>query len=199
MHWPAARLFPCLSSFLLTIRFALQSSRSTISTPLTVLLCFWLRLVTKPISTTPLSVRQRHPDASKTIFLWLTSLCARSRLIHPEYTNADGTNGWCRNYVGGCTYRGRGAIQVRDATAKIRKNFSFSSIGSDSPLPPFQLTHRYNYEKAGKELGQPFVTNPGTLDPCDTGHLRSLSFPFFSLIRYGRYSALGFQGAFFVA
>jgi len=29
-----------------------------------------------------------------------------------EYTNADGTNGWCANYDGGCTYLGRGAIQL---------------------------------------------------------------------------------------
>lgn len=50
-----------------------------------------------------------------------------------EYTNADGTNAWCGNYEGGCTYRGRGAIQ---------------------------LTHRGNYQRAGNELGQDFVRNP---------------------------------------
>jgi len=50
-----------------------------------------------------------------------------------EYVNADGTNAWCRNYDGGCRYRGRGAIQ---------------------------LTHSYNYRKAGSELGVDFVSSP---------------------------------------
>jgi hypothetical protein len=50
-----------------------------------------------------------------------------------EYVNADGTNAWCKNYDGGCTYRGRGAIQ---------------------------LTHKYNYARAGTELGVDFVSNP---------------------------------------
>jgi len=50
-----------------------------------------------------------------------------------EYTNADGTNAWCRNYNGGCRYRGRGAIQ---------------------------LTHLYNYQKAGNELGVNLAQNP---------------------------------------
>lgn len=50
-----------------------------------------------------------------------------------EYTNKDGTNAWCHKYDGGCKYRGRGAIQ---------------------------LTHKYNYDKAGKELGANFVGNP---------------------------------------
>jgi predicted chitinase len=51
-----------------------------------------------------------------------------------EYTNPDGTNAWCHNYDGGCTYRGRGAIQ---------------------------LTGRSNYNSAGNALGQNFVGNPG--------------------------------------
>lgn len=50
-----------------------------------------------------------------------------------EYVNADGTNAWCHNYNGGCRYRGRGAIQ---------------------------LTHLYNYQKAGSELGVNFAGNP---------------------------------------
>lgn len=50
-----------------------------------------------------------------------------------EYTNSQGTNAWCPRYEGGCTYRGRGAIQ---------------------------LTHRSNYARAGKELGVDFVNNP---------------------------------------
>jgi len=50
-----------------------------------------------------------------------------------EYVNADGTNAWCKNYNGGCRYRGRGAIQ---------------------------LTHLYNYQRAGKELGVDFAGNP---------------------------------------
>jgi len=50
-----------------------------------------------------------------------------------EYTNAGGTNAWCPRYDGGCRYRGRGAIQ---------------------------LTHKYNYRRAGTELGADFVNNP---------------------------------------
>eukprot|EP01122_Echinamoeba_exundans_P003844 TRINITY_DN138_c0_g1_i1.p1 TRINITY_DN138_c0_g1~~TRINITY_DN138_c0_g1_i1.p1 ORF type:complete len:193 (-),score=48.48 TRINITY_DN138_c0_g1_i1:69-647(-) len=50
-----------------------------------------------------------------------------------EYTNSAGTNAWCPRYSGGCTYRGRGAMQ---------------------------LTHDYNYRKAGTYFGQNFVSNP---------------------------------------
>jgi predicted chitinase len=50
-----------------------------------------------------------------------------------EYTNSDGTNAWCGRYDGGCTYRGRGAIQ---------------------------LTGKYNYNAAGNALGVNFVANP---------------------------------------
>jgi predicted chitinase len=50
-----------------------------------------------------------------------------------EYTNSAGTNSWCPRYSGGCTYRGRGAMQ---------------------------LTHDYNYRKAGTYFNQPFVSNP---------------------------------------
>jgi len=56
-----------------------------------------------------------------------------------EYTDSNGVNGWCANYEGGCTYRGRGAIQ---------------------------LTHRSNYARAGTALGQDFVANPNLVaDP----------------------------------
>eukprot|EP00029_Vermamoeba_vermiformis_P012357 TRINITY_DN716_c0_g1_i1.p1 TRINITY_DN716_c0_g1~~TRINITY_DN716_c0_g1_i1.p1 ORF type:complete len:189 (-),score=45.05 TRINITY_DN716_c0_g1_i1:116-682(-) len=50
-----------------------------------------------------------------------------------EYTNSDGTNAWCHKYDGGCTFRGRGAMQ---------------------------LTHRSNYRAAGRALGYDYVSNP---------------------------------------
>jgi len=50
-----------------------------------------------------------------------------------EYTDANGVNGWCAGYSGGCRYLGRGAMQ---------------------------LTHDYNYKRAGDELGVDLLNNP---------------------------------------
>lgn len=63
-----------------------------------------------------------------------------------EYTNKDGTNAWCHKYDGGCKYRGRGAIQ---------------------------LTHKYNYNNAGRDLGVNFVDNP---DVCILNHIFIFSY-----------------------
>lgn len=68
-----------------------------------------------------------------TMFMAQTGVETANYNTFTEYTNADGTNAWCKNYDGGCLYLGRGAMQ---------------------------LTGKYNYQAAGNALGANFVNNP---------------------------------------
>jgi predicted chitinase len=68
-----------------------------------------------------------------TMFMAQTGMETDHYNTFTEYTNADGTNAWCHRYDGGCTYIGRGAMQ---------------------------LTGKFNYNAAGNALGTNFVANP---------------------------------------